>query len=743
MRIAGRSFQLMKIPFQPALAALLLLAGGVTGRAQEPFAIDIVPTLDYEEQYTEHTKIVDEETFEQLENTIRISNARLSLSGVDIHSFNASTPYVIEMGDLVLSGVLGEDPAYSPGKTTASIDIIGANWLTNAPEKVGVLVFNWTESELTFTLEIVAIEEAETNTFSPLAWYYWDSEDDGIEEEMALTFRFGNRSLEDHIVYVTGLASYAEVTTLEDYWDLSRVRLTGSIDSRKPVVSIVSPAQLGVVYTPTTVEISGTAADNASGIAKVVVQVNGGAWFNAVGFESWVHQHHAPLKLGRNTVRVMATDEVGLDSLVESRTFLYSRTPPLQVIVSGVGRVTKGMQGTTYRKAGSLVKIGATPALGHLFDGWTGHLTAPDAAVSFTMPMAPATIQANFSPGPYVQTGGRYAGAFLSPPAGWSASGSVMLSVNAAGALSGRIILGGKKYAFKGAFDSTGTFTKILGPKIGPNPLLTLQVDTGHFAGSITGSVEIDGQIVPFSLGQSRWDAKANPAPQQGLYTLVLPPASPAPGGVPVPEGDGFGILKVAASGVASGLILLPDGTRAAVQTYVTDTGGLPLAARVAGKAAAVSGNLTFADLAGVTDFHGALDWLKDAAEREPYYPEGFLTTLPVAGARYLKPISPPAIFPGGNVAPVVTLGAGLLDTTTIVKTLSLNSRGVATVTDPGTDKLQIKFNFKSGTFSGSFRDPSGITRKFAGAVLQKQNLASGYYLGAGESGYIRIDAAP
>ncbi|MCB1093592.1 MAG: hypothetical protein KDL87_18785, partial [Verrucomicrobiae bacterium] len=334
--------------FPPAmLCTFLLIGSGWRAHAQEPFATDFTPTFEFEEHYVDHLQIVDDEVIETLENTVKINNARVSLAGVDIDSFNASTPYVIEMGDLTLSGVLGDDPAYTPGHQFASIDVIGTNWQTNAPEKVGELIFHWNESELTFTLVIEAYEEAETNTFSALAWYYWDYEEEDIEEEMDLYFQFGDRSLSDRIVYVTGMASYAEVESLEDYWDLSRVHVTGAIDATKPSVTITTPGLLEKVYTPTAA-ISGLATDNASGISEVRIQVNGGAWFRAQGFDSWAFPD-APLKLGRNTVRAMAIDDVGLESNIASRTFIYSKLPPLEVSVAGEGKVTKGFLGTTFR----------------------------------------------------------------------------------------------------------------------------------------------------------------------------------------------------------------------------------------------------------------------------------------------------------------------------------------------------------------------------------------------------------
>ncbi|MBL9154131.1 MAG: hypothetical protein JNK37_16680 [Verrucomicrobiales bacterium] len=728
--------------FQPILMAFLLLGGGGLAKAQEPFATDIVPTFSYEEQYTEGLRTVDGETIEQLQNTIRIDQVRLSLAGVDIGSFTAATPYSIEMGDLTLAGVLGDDPTFAPGKRTATIAIMGSNWLTGAAEKVGDLIFTWSEAELNFTVNIEAVEEAFTNTFSPLAWYFWDWEDDAIEEEMDLIVRFGNRTLEDRKIYASGTASYAEVVTLEDAWDLSRVRLTGAIDSRSPTVTIQTPTVLSAVYTPTTT-ISGTAADNASGIAQVLVQVNGGPWQVASGFEIW-SVTTPPLKLGRNVVRAKAIDEVGLESIIDSRTFIYSRQPPLQVSVNGSGVVSKGFLGITYRKIGSVVSVAAAPALGHRFTGWTGDFTSADPRITFVMPSAPVAIQAQFVPGPYVQTTGWYAGGFLSGTTGWRAGGSALLAVNPAGALSGKIFIGGKGYGFKGAFDETGRFEKVLALATPKSPRITLllQVDTAQFGGAIAGSVDIDGQVVPFTLGQSKWDAKLRPAPQAGTYTLVLPPEVPSPGNAP--EGDGFGLIRVGLNGLASGVIYLPDGSKVAVQSFVSDRGELPLAGRVAGKLAAVSGLMTFADIPGATDLHGPLLWQKDPMIRELAYPDGFLTTLPVAGSKFVRPLTVPDFFPGGSAAPVVTIGAGPLDATRLVKTLSVSPRGVVTVVDPGADQLQVKYLFSQGLFTGSFRDPaSGALRRFTGALLQKQNLAGGYFFGNGETGFVRIDARP
>jgi len=61
-------------------------------------------------------------------------------------------------------------------------------------------------------------------------------------------------------------------------------------------------------------------------------------------------------------------------------------------------------------------------------------------------------------------------------------------------------------------------------------------------------------------------------------------------------------------------------------------------------------------------------------------------------------------------------------------------------VTNLGTNKLSLSINASSGLFSGSVVDPSsGKSLKFGGAILQKQNIGSGFLLGTSRSSHVAL----
>jgi hypothetical protein len=89
----------------------------------------------------------------------------------------------------------------------------------------------------------------------------------------------------------------------------------------------------------------------------------------------------------------------------------------------------------------------------------------------------------------------------------------------------------------------------------------------------------------------------------------------------------------------------------------------------------------------------------------------------------------------------IVTLSGGNLSAaSTVGFTLDSNSK----VTIVGTNKLTLNFKLATGLFKGTFREPGG-TRKlnFKGAVLQKANNGSGFFLDTDRSGRAVIQSVP
>jgi hypothetical protein len=73
---------------------------------------------------------------------------------------------------------------------------------------------------------------------------------------------------------------------------------------------------------------------------------------------------------------------------------------------------------------------------------------------------------------------------------------------------------------------------------------------------------------------------------------------------------------------------------------------------------------------------------------------------------------------------------------------VTVDAPGKVTNLDADINRLVMSLNRASGLMSGSVTPP-GATRAipFKGAVLQKQNRGTGYFLGTNASGRVSIDA--
>lgn len=95
-------------------------------------------------------------------------------------------------------------------------------------------------------------------------------------------------------------------------------------DTVPPTLSITSPPS-GSVTTVVPITVQGVAADAESGVARVEVRVNGGAWVVASGTSSW--SLSIGLASGANLIEARAFDQAGNSSAIDSISATY--TPPL------------------------------------------------------------------------------------------------------------------------------------------------------------------------------------------------------------------------------------------------------------------------------------------------------------------------------------------------------------------------------------------------------------------------------
>jgi uncharacterized protein YkwD len=279
---------------------------------------------------------------------------------------------------------------------------------------------------------------------------------------------------------------YAADSTYKHYW----VVITGppSIGGELNVVTPINGTSVTVPQVALSGKTSGSPAattvqyrvENALGNSSYRTLAGAAAW-------SGVATDLAP---GANTIRIRSLDGAGAVLSEATRSVRYLVLRPLIVSASAGGTVTSSFLGTTSREVGRTYTITATPAAGYLFQGWSGSVSSNKATLTFTMREG-FNLTANFATNPFLGTQGTYLGLVNTPAFELASSGQLKVKVNASGAFTGKLVVGGLRHALKGRLGTDGRATVSL-PRAGQSALqVTLQLD-------LSGSQGFPG---PFPMG--------------------------------------------------------------------------------------------------------------------------------------------------------------------------------------------------------------------------------------------------
>ena len=327
---------------------------------------------------------------------------------------------------------------------------------------------------------------------------------------------------------------------------------------------------------------------------------------------------------------------------------------------------------------------------------------------------------------PFLALAGLFDGAIGGPEGLRGLSGSVLLKVGTSGAFSGKARIGSRTVNVRGAFDATGhaaltvaltdgtVFTFTLQLALDGPPVLSGTVGDG------SSTVGLSMERVPFS--------KANPAPQTGSYTLLLPaPATTAPGG------QGWAVLTMNYLGGVRCIAQLGDGAAFSCGSYLHADATLALYARLYGKTGGgIAGTLLFRAQPGTGDCDGTLDWWKPPQTTAVPYRGGFAVTLPVLGARYAA-----GAWSAANAGIVLTGGALPAP---LAHALAFSPTGGTAVLDAGADALALTLAPSSGLLSGSFRHPlTGLAVKLRGVIFAPLTRGAGVFTAAATAGSFEI----
>ncbi|HEY1082321.1 MAG TPA: Ig domain-containing protein, partial [Prosthecobacter sp.] len=329
--------------------------------------------------------------------------------------------------------------------------------------------------------------------------------------------------------------------------------------------------------------------------------------------------------------------------------------------------------------------------------------------------------------------------------------GSFKLSVQPSASFSGQLTLGAKKHAFTGKLEVAGngtlaeaTITIRRGSALADlNLVFSLHPATGGLSGTVSfnGSEE-SSQI---TARRSPWSKVEKPDAYVGTYNAALQPQLPPEvlAGI-YPEGEGYAILKITATGVATWSGRLADGSAITCSTNLVQGGQVTLHSLSYKNTASVQGWSTLSSPGKNLD--GTLDWVKLNIEnpgKERTYQEGFPRhPMTVVGGVYTPPPGGellPALAPTSSNAQITFVCDGALEPFT--QSFSLTPGGKVTMPMNDT-KLKLQLNAKTGIYNGSFTltepDPTSllevkpkVTRgaSFSGALIQRLGRGAGYSL--------------
>ena len=342
---------------------------------------------------------------------------------------------------------------------------------------------------------------------------------------------------------------------------------------------------------------------------------------------------------------------------------------------------------------------------------------------------------------------GNYAGLVsdaVSDPVGWFSARKIKTS----GSFSAKFSVNGVSQSIKGVFDeTTGAFSTVVTNKSGNVFTVTMGLEESGAGRQIGGTIDVDGDLFTVRATQSSFHKTKNPAPWAGRYTFLFPSDPNQTDGSIQPLGDGYAKGTISTSGTVKIAGRLGDGTKLSLATVAGADGSLQVFRNLyrTNPKGILGGTLSLRDVDNISEIDGTLKWVKFADTRESRYPTGFDINQSAIGGFYSAPYRNEQILSSlddsddnarltiakGNVAALPELP------------FTWTESNKAIYTRLGTEKLSLKFSAKHGTFSGSYVDKTtGHSIKIAGAVLQPQQIAAGYFIGDEQTGYVHISSA-
>ena len=295
------------------------------------------------------------------------------------------------------------------------------------------------------------------------------------------------------------------------------------------------------------------------------------------------------------------------------------------------------------------------------------------------------------------------------------------------GAYSGYLQIGRHRFKTSGQFDLNGIASSTVdrGDAL-PALTVSLQLDlSDDHTDQITGTVS-DGNWAADFMG----DRAVPGATNAGRYTMIIPGDSESD---MVPNGDGYGAVKVDAAGRLSLSGSLADGTKISQSARVSRNRQWPLYVPLySGKGSLLSW-MTFAKT-DANDLSGLLNWIKPELKSAKYYPGGFTNQIEAWGARYTPPAKGSPLLPFATGELLLT-GGDLAEPLISQLVIGANNRVTST------NNTSLSFSLGSGIFKGKVFNGTGKPISFSGVVLTNVDQGRGYFLGPTRSGQVLLES--
>jgi hypothetical protein len=524
-----------------------------------------------------------------------------------------------------------------------------------------------------------------------------------------------------------------------------------------------APATISATWPYT---LSGSAG-NARGVARVEVELNGGAPVNATlgtASSSGSVSYSLPMNPspGANTAIITVVDLRGNEtSLTVTFTFARRhalailRTAPSGIALDDAGTVTfaaspssqastltpttpNASPRTSNVQEGTSVTLTATPRSNYAFVSWSGlptGATVTGNVASFNMPTNPLNVTANFATSASVFAGASGSGntfsGLIRPQTGTATSnataGFLTGTLTASnGVFSGRILVDGVNQAFSATFYGNGSSVFNTVPR---SNTLSFSGRTLSLSLNTTGDRDEITATLVTSAGSSSGVAKraiyssTNTFANAGTYTVVLPSKTQSPAKTlsTYPQGDGFTTLTITNTGTVTLIGTLADDTAVTATSHLVEGDEIPFLVQMftpgstTVRGGSFSGNLEIDTTQADSDLSGVnLLWIRPSVTEGStvatrLYTNGWPSgiTLDAVGALYDKTVSLQTSL--GLSTPNTTLGNGNLTFTdgklaSAITITNFNISGNTITRIPSTTKtFSLSASASNGQFSGTF----------------------------------------